>query len=204
MAPRRLPPKGVGLIPHSPPDPPYGEEAVSAFSVYARLCLELSLDEFCQRHPHPVLLFSNIHAVGMTPVKKTRTPTVDRLIVGKTPENGVKSVRHEEWYVIYDVISREPAAERVSLGCSSRCDVRLDDTSVSRFHAWLNQAPHGYYLEDADSSSGTAHNGLTLEPGKTVQLKAGDRISLGNVDLVFLPAADFHTFVRRLKGMFER
>jgi hypothetical protein len=179
-------------------------DQTSAFSTYARLCLEQTQAEFCRAHPFPVLLFSNVQATGLKPVKKTKTPTIDRLVVGETPEGGVPSVTSEEWYIVYELIPRQRTSERVSLGCSSRCDVRLDDVSVSRFHAWVNSAPHGYYLEDADSSAGTAHNGETLEPGKTVRLKAGDRISLGNVDLVFLPPADFHTFVLRLKGLLDR
>lgn len=168
------------------------------------MCMDLNSDEFCRRHPHPVLLFSNVHAVRMTPVKKTRTPTVDRLIVGESPVSGVRAVTPEEWYLVYELSPRRSTSERISLGCSSQCDVRLDDVSVSRVHAWVNRALHGYYLEDADSSSGTALNGETLELGNTVQLKTGDRISLGNVDLVFLPAADFYTFVRRLKGLMRR
>ena len=162
--------------------------------------MSLTEEAFCERHPTPVLLFSNVHAGSMTPVKKTRTPTVDRLIVGETPRDGARSVGPTDWYVVFDLVSKTPATARISLGCSSSCDVRLDDASISRVHAWVTATSHGHYLEDADSSAGTAINGSTLEQSQIVQLKSGDRISLGNVDLVFLPSADFYTFVRRLSG----
>ena len=70
--------------------------------------------------------------------------------------------------------------------------------SVSRLHAWVGRAPHGDYIEDADSSAGTAVNGTTLSPKDAVRLSNGDRVSLGVVELSYMPPADFHKFVRRI------
>lgn len=168
---------------------------------YAEESLELSVEEFVERYPFAVFLYSTISSGAMTPVGKTKTPTVDRLVVGDTP-SGVKPISAEDWYLVYEL--RSQGSGRTSLGCSSACDVTFNDTSVSRMHAWLIRAQHGAYIEDADSSAGTAVNGKTLVPGEPVALSSSDRVSLGNVDLIYLPPQDLYTFVRRLAGGWDR
>jgi predicted component of type VI protein secretion system len=72
----------------------------------------------------------------------------------------------------------------------------LDDASVSRRHAWVISTEYGCYVQDNDSSAGTAVNGRVLAKGETAKLNTGGRVSFGSVDLVFLPPTSFYSFVR--------
>lgn len=69
----------------------------------------------------------------------------------------------------------------VTLGRSSRCDVRLLQDRISRQHARIVSRSGAYYLEDL-SANGTRVNGRRVEK---VQLDAGDLISLGQFVLHF-------------------
>jgi len=66
----------------------------------------------------------------------------------------------------------------VLLGRSDRCDVRLNDPSVSRVHGRIAQRNSDYVLTDLRSANGTYCNGSQLEEHV---LQAGDRLRLGNV-----------------------
>jgi len=165
---------------------------------YVEVCRELTAAQFCERHEAPFLLLSIITGGPMTPVAGSRAPTVDRLVIGDAaiPEGGFTGP--EDWYMVAELRPRDETADRISIGCSERCDVVIDDTSVSRLHAWVGRAPHGDYIEDADSSLGTAVNSTPLAASDSVRLQSGDRVSLGTVELTYMPPAEFHTFVLRL------
>ena len=52
-------------------------------------------------------------------------------------------------------------------------------------------------IRDNDSSAGTQISDKLLLAGKEKVLDASDRVSLGYVDLIFLPPAHFYQFLRR-------
>lgn len=169
---------------------------------YTEECKHCTLEEFCQRHPHPFLLTAAGALVNfIKPYDVAKTPTVDRLVIGGASLGGEDSSEPNEGYKVFEAIPRNTESRRASLGFSQDCDVHLDDPSVSRHHAWLAWTEHGYYLEDASSTAGTALNGELLEPGRAVQLAPGDRIALGTVDLVFMRAKEFYPLVMLLFGV---
>jgi hypothetical protein len=47
---------------------------------------------------------------------------------------------------------------------------------------------------------GTWVNGDVVEPGTRRALAPGDRLSLGAVDVTFLPAAQFYDFLKQIMG----
>jgi FHA domain/Domain of unknown function (DUF1707) len=63
------------------------------------------------------------------------------------------------------------------LGRSRRCDVVLDDDTVSRIHAELRRADDGWYLRDLRSSNGTSVDGRPIEHAERVI--PGEQILLG-------------------------
>ena len=66
------------------------------------------------------------------------------------------------------------------------CQLHLPHDSVSRQHAALALRNGALYLEDRNSGNGTILNGKTLTIGSPpVRLKSGDRIKLGEVELMF-------------------
>jgi hypothetical protein len=73
-------------------------------------------------------------------------------------------------------------ADRVLLGRSRECDIRLVDTNVSRRHAEVRHEDDAYWIVDLGSTNGTELNGRRVERAK---LSDGDRITLGATDLRF-------------------
>jgi serine phosphatase RsbU (regulator of sigma subunit)/pSer/pThr/pTyr-binding forkhead associated (FHA) protein len=69
------------------------------------------------------------------------------------------------------------------IGRSSDNDVVLDGPSVSRFHAEIVSSPEGDLLADLNSRNGTFLNGRVVR--EPVRLRAGDRIGIGALTLVF-------------------
>ena len=76
--------------------------------------------------------------------------------------------------------------ERVVIGRSKDCDIRLEDPNVSRHHAEVRREGAAYWLVDLDSTNGVAVNGSRIRRSR---LNEGDRITIGSTDLVFGRAA---------------
>ena len=76
------------------------------------------------------------------------------------------------------------ASDRVLIGRSRECDVRVDDGNVSRRHAELNRdADTGWSVVDLGSTNGTEVNGRRI--AKRTPLEDGDRLAVGGTELVF-------------------
>jgi hypothetical protein len=78
------------------------------------------------------------------------------------------------------------ASDRVVIGRSRECDIRIDDGNVSRRHAELSRsedASTGWAVVDLGSTNGTEVNGRRI--GRLTPLEAGDRIAIGGTELVF-------------------
>ena len=71
----------------------------------------------------------------------------------------------------------------VSLGRSSTATIILDDISVSRRHAEVRPAPHGYRIFDVGSLNGTYLNDRRVDEAALVH---GDEVQIGLFKLVFL------------------
>jgi len=84
-----------------------------------------------------------------------------------------------------------PAGERRSvaltrpvttIGRGADCELRLDDTGVSRRHAEIRVGPDGVTVNDLGSTNGTSVNGKAIGSS---ELADGDRLALGTTTLVF-------------------
>lgn len=73
--------------------------------------------------------------------------------------------------------------DRVTIGKSERCDIRLDNPYVSRMHAAVYYEDGQYYLEDLKSSNGTYLNGRKIS-GKQV-IENGDLITIREYGFTF-------------------
>ncbi len=80
---------------------------------------------------------------------------------------------------------------RVVIGADPRCDIVLDDATVSRRHAVIVRDRHDFLLSDLASTNGTFLGGRQIVG--TVRLTPGDRIRFGGVSFTFFgptPATD--------------
>lgn len=80
----------------------------------------------------------------------------------------------------------------VTVGRTPNNDVVIDDNSVSRFHAYLQQKRgDGWQLFDAESTNGTWHGQRRLAVREPVELTDGAEIRFGDVALRFYSSRGF-------------
>jgi|SRR5690625_1537572 len=80
-----------------------------------------------------------------------------------------------EHYSIEDVLT---------LGRQGDNDIVIKDPFVSKKHLKIVEDEEEYYLEDLNSSNGTFLNGERIQDA--VRLSNGDKISIGNVEFLFV------------------
>lgn len=73
-------------------------------------------------------------------------------------------------------------AEKVSVGRKPKCDIFLDDVTVSRKHAIFVKEDTGYVMRDAGSLNGTYVNRERVD---SAQLKTGDIVQIGKYRMVY-------------------
>jgi hypothetical protein len=73
-------------------------------------------------------------------------------------------------------------SERVVLGRSRECELRVPDLNVSRRHAEIRREDGAFWIVDLGSMNGTIVNGTRVE---RKALDDGDRITLGSTEIVF-------------------
>jgi DNA-binding NtrC family response regulator len=76
-----------------------------------------------------------------------------------------------------------PASGDVVIGRSERCDVRVEDPSISRTHAVVHVGPP-LAIEDLGSVNGTRVRDTPLETGKPVPIAYNEVIALGSVMII--------------------
>jgi serine phosphatase RsbU (regulator of sigma subunit)/pSer/pThr/pTyr-binding forkhead associated (FHA) protein len=74
-------------------------------------------------------------------------------------------------------------ADTITLGRASDCTIPIKDRFLSRKHAEIVFERGNWYVRDCGSVNGTLLNGVKI--GEPVPLRAGDRIALGDSEVVF-------------------
>jgi hypothetical protein len=72
---------------------------------------------------------------------------------------------------------------QTTIGRSPECDIFLDDVTVSRRHAVVNQGDDGFTIEDLGSLNGTFLNRSRIERST---LENGDEVQIGKYRLIYL------------------
>jgi hypothetical protein len=98
-----------------------------------------------------------------------------------------RDLEGNSYNIEFDAESLRQSGGRLILGRKrDLCQLHLPHDSVSRQHAALVSKNGSLCLEDRNSGNGTILNGKTLTIGSPpVPLKSGDRIKLGEVELMF-------------------
>jgi hypothetical protein len=96
---------------------------------------------------------------------------------------------HEGEALVFEVV-KDPGKQNafpmgVTVGRIDTNDVPLDDVSVSRFHAWLQQDAKGWVLCDAESKNGTFIDGRRLEPKQKLAIKDKAKLKFGEVEVTW-------------------
>ncbi len=69
------------------------------------------------------------------------------------------------------------------IGRASKCSVILPDPYISSEHVRIEKVKDHFFIEDLKSANGTLLNNVKLET--RTELRHGDRISVGGMDLLF-------------------
>ena len=89
----------------------------------------------------------------------------------------------------------------ITVGRTTKNDVIIEDISVSRFHAFFKRTGSGgFQLHDAGSTNGTIVNErsvCTRETGPPTDLKSGDNVRFGQVDVTFLEVEALRAYVAK-------
>ncbi len=76
----------------------------------------------------------------------------------------------------------------ITIGRSRKCDVRVENESVSKVHGSIGFDPDrgDYVVVDENSRNGTRVNGASLAPGVPAAVYAGAQLSFGDAVFVFI------------------
>jgi pSer/pThr/pTyr-binding forkhead associated (FHA) protein len=102
--------------------------------------------------------------------------------------------------VIFEVKKAEKNAFSggITIGRASNNDIAIEDTSISRFHAYFSnvEVKQHWELTDADSRVGTWVNSQRLDGKERTVVSNHSRLRVGHVELVFLEPASFVDWLR--------
>ena len=84
---------------------------------------------------------------------------------------------------LFDTFRQTLQGPNVSIGRASECSIPIKDRFLSRKHAEIITSGERWILKDLGSVNGTYVNGSRVV--KDVVLKAGDRIRMGDSEIVF-------------------
>jgi len=73
---------------------------------------------------------------------------------------------------------------KISIGRDGDNDVVVDNKLASRHHAMIQKIKDAYFIKDQGSTNGTFVNDVRIPNEKYIKLKRGDKITIGNMNLV--------------------
>lgn len=71
------------------------------------------------------------------------------------------------------------------VGRSSKCEIFIDNPSISREHFNITRTDQGYVITDLNSSHGTYVNGQKISEGQSKTLDSGDLITIKSINIEF-------------------
>ncbi len=86
---------------------------------------------------------------------------------------------------------------RITIGRTANNDIVLDDTSVSRFHAWIEQENATWVLVDAGSRNGSTVAGRKIVAKAPSVLTNGLVLRIGALQLTYYTAQGFLEMLQR-------
>ena len=78
-----------------------------------------------------------------------------------------------------------PFPDMITIGRTPNNDVVLKDATVSRLHAFFRHRDGHWQIADGGSKNGTYLDGTVLAPRKERDVASGQRIKIGDLELVF-------------------
>jgi len=76
-----------------------------------------------------------------------------------------------------------PLSGQLQIGRADACQIQLEDTYASQFHAKITHRDESWYVEDLGSTNGTYLNQRRLT--SPAEVNAGDRVKIGKTTVEF-------------------
>ena len=153
----------------------------------------LSAEEFEDRYGSAFLLLSS------TGFRQPKSATSTEVLLLDLGEGAGECTAGVSVRVMPVRAAEKALTHLITVGRSANSDVTIADISVSRFHAFFKRNPDGgFSLLDVGSTNGTTVNEFsvcTKETGAPTDVKSGDNIRFGQVDLTFLEVDALRSYV---------
>lgn len=164
------------------------------------------LESFSKLHGRAFLLLRR--AMGPVPLRAPTRPT--KTLVTSVDDDDTHELSPAE-YLVFPIRKTERSiiARFYSVGQTRNNDIVIRDVTVSKFHAFFQDAEDGkgFVLQDARSTNGTFVNDERVPQqgaGEPVPVSTGDVIRFGGVELSFLHASELCSLVRSVGNMMAR
>jgi hypothetical protein len=162
-----------------------------------RIECQRDMTAFCKLHGRAFLL---LRRGGDKPLNRPTRP--GRTLVQSTPPESTRELSPSQ-YLVFPIRKTERSiiARFYSVGQTRNNDVVIRDVTVSKFHAFFQDADdgQGFVLLDARSTNGTFVNETRVPRqglGTPVPVRSGDKVRFGGVELSFLTAQELCELVR--------
>jgi hypothetical protein len=167
---------------------------------FVAVARDKSKDAFLAAYPHAFLLHRKLE----TPDSGERgfrtatvAPAVNELLRAVT-SGEIKVSPDVALYDVYPVLKKpdSPWSGRVSVGRTRTNDIAINESAISKLHAYIQGEPPNVTITDVGSRNGIMINGQKIAANKDAPLKSGDAFALGSVPFVFYDAQAFYAFVK--------
>jgi hypothetical protein len=153
----------------------------------------LSAEEFEDRYGSAFLLLSS------TGFKQPKSATSTEVLLLELDDEAGERTAGVSIQVMPIRAVEKLLTHLITVGRSADSDVTIADISVSRFHAFFKRNPDGgFQLQDVGSTNGTTVNESSVcpkETGPPTDVKSGDNIRFGQVDVTFLEVDALRSYV---------
>jgi pSer/pThr/pTyr-binding forkhead associated (FHA) protein len=163
----------------------------------------MDVASFRQKIGGPALLVPQLHEDTSTPPPDSGdapiTSVTKQVMVDSTTDVTVDLDGH-----VLPVVrtAGNPFSDKIAIGRTRNCDVRIEHPSISRLHAlFLRASDGGWSVVDAGSSNGTRRNGQPVEKNRPQRINFGDIIAFGSVATQFVSPDTLYTALRNLRPL---
>jgi hypothetical protein len=167
--------------------------AVDAAAHYRQL-VHLGREEFIASAAPAALVRHRADFEVDTPLSGMHTLSIDDEIEETLPA-GRESPPAASNLEIYPLTKKPGASfpDRITIGRTENNDIVIREHSISRLHAYVRRDGDQWLVADAGSKNGSWLGDVALAPRKERPLATRSNLRLGDVQLLFYPAADLFT-----------
>ncbi len=154
----------------------------------------VSLSEFTSVIDHAVLVGSGVYSGNLG----EQSPSDQTLLFNKRyidQDDDAEISLHSAIFYLHKKPTGNTKADLISIGRAETNDLVLDDTPISREHAYIRIQSGHFYLTDLGGTNGTMLNEKQMTPHVEVELQPGDSIGFGRYQFSFMSPERFFKWV---------